>query len=106
MTDRISALLAEVAALRAAEQAVAQDGSPSTNRAKRVYGDAVLRGGGCSAVAKCEGVDEAAVRRRLENPRLRVHLSHVYDMPPEAIERVSEDLRIAALEKKAMRRAG
>jgi hypothetical protein len=109
MSDRIAQLLAEVAALRAQEQRdeeeSSQKGDPFKTRAKSVYKVAVVIAGGPSAVAATEDVTESAVRRRVENPRLAVHLAHVLAMPAESIEHVAEELKRAASEKRSMRRA-
>lgn len=107
MSDRIAALLAEVAALREVEMRKCEtpEPSPCAVRAKKLYALAVVIAGGPSAVAATEDVTESAVRRRVENPRLAVHLAHVLAMPPESIEHVAEELKRAANEKRGMRRA-
>jgi hypothetical protein len=108
MSDRIASLLAEVAALREVEMRKCEpsaEPSPCALRAKKVYALAVVIAGGPSAVAATEDVTESAVRRRVENPRLAVHLAHVLAMPAESIEHVAEELKRAASEKRSMRRA-
>lgn len=106
-THRIDELLAEVAELRRAEmrKCEASTVDPCASRAKELYATAVVIGGGASAVAESEDCTESAIRRRVENPRLAVHLAHVIAMPADAIRYVSRELdRIAS--EKGMRRAG
>ena len=101
MSDRIEALLAQVAELRRAElrKCEAFPPDPSKTRAVAIYRSAVRLVGGNSVVAAHERCTESAVRRRQENPNIHVHLAHVYDMPPAAITLIAEDLLIAAREK-------
>jgi hypothetical protein len=109
VSDRIAQLLAEVAALRAQErhdeEESSRKGDPFKTRAKSVYKVAVRIAGGPSPVADAEGVDESAVRRRVENPRLAVHLAHVLAMPADSIDHIAEELKRAATEKRGLRHA-
>jgi len=108
MSDRIDALLQEVAELRKAEmrKCEASPADPCVVRAKELYATAVVIAGGASAVAAEEDCSESAVRRRVENPRLAVHLAHVITMPAASIEYLSRELGRIASEKRGMRRAG
>jgi len=109
VSDRIDALLAEVAELRKAEMRKCSslpEPDPCAVRAKAIYTAAVRLVGGETVVAKSEGVHRTAVLRRQENPNIRIHLAHILAMPDAAIELVAEELHLVASEKRRLRRAG
>jgi hypothetical protein len=80
---------------------------PYMARAKRAFIEAVkMHTGGASEVASLVPCNESNIRWQQENPRRSPQLNVVYAMNPDAMDRVADDLRAAAAEKRMLRRAG
>lgn len=111
MSDRIDALLAEVAELRRVElrkvEASSSSARPYMERAKKIFAVAVEECGGASKVAAMVPCDESNIRLQLRHPDRSPQLSVVYSLQdPDAMELIADDIKRAAAEKRGMRRAG
>lgn len=110
-SDRVEALLREVAELHRAEVRKVEPASfsarPYMVRAKKAFERAVEDCGGASAVARMVPCDESNIRLQIRHPDRSPLLSVVYSLEdPDAMEAIAEDIKAVAAAKRAVRRAG